>query len=209
MFTGIIETTGRVREVRVLASGKRLLINAGELKLPTGLGASIAINGCCTTIVESHDDVFHVELMPITLERTNLGSLKPGDRVDLERPLRMGDELGGHLVQGHIEGIGEVQEVTPDGENWLLRIRVPADLSRYIIKTGSIAIDGISLTVAEIVDTEIIIGIIPHTWAVTVVSDYRCGSRVNIETDMFAKYVENIMTALSARPAPREKNQEY
>lgn len=205
MFTGIIETTGSVLAARDVERGRRLVIDAGGLPLSSLMGASIAINGCCTTIVELEQHSFHVELMPITLDRTNLGLLQQGDTVNLERPLRLGDELGGHLVQGHIEGVGTVTAMVPDGENWKLTVRVPDELVNYIVKTGSIAVDGISLTVAEISGNLITIGIIPHTWEVTVVAGYRPGSRVNIETDMFAKYVEKIMSAVSSANTTPQK----
>lgn len=200
MFTGIIEATGRVQVVTDTPKGRKLRIDPYELELSPKIGASIAINGCCTTIVEFIPNGFEVELMAITLERTNLGRLSTDDRVNLERPLKMGDELGGHLVQGHVEGVGEVKAIIAELEQWRIELTIPPELVRYVIKTGSLAIDGVSLTVADVINNRISVGIIPHTRKATIIADYKVGTLVNIETDLFAKYVEKIVGATTIAP---------
>jgi len=193
MFTGIVELTGRIAAVDELPGGRRLHVEAGSTYERLALGASVSINGCCTTVVAASGQGFSVELMEITLHKTNLGNLKSGSPVNLERPLALGSELGGHLVQGHVDGVGDVVEVTSLESSHIVRIRVPLELVKYVVATGSIAIDGVSMTVAEIASDVLTVGVIPHTWDVTVFSAYRPGTRVNLEVDLIGKYIEKLL----------------
>lgn len=194
MFTGIVERTGTVAAIDNLPGGKRLHIEAGPGYVTLEVGASVAINGCCVTAVGTNGHSFSVELMEITLQKTALGDLLAGSLVNLERPLALGGELGGHLMQGHVDGIGTVMEVTPLEASHIVRIRVPNTLGKYIVATGSIAIDGVSMTVAEINDDMLTVGVIPHTWDVTAFSTYRLGTRVNLEVDLIGKYIEKLFS---------------
>jgi riboflavin synthase len=196
MFTGIIEELGTLESFMPQPTGARLRIRAATVLTDVFAGASIAVNGVCLTAVDLEPGSFAADLAPETLSRTNLGGLRPGDRVNLERPLSPSGRLGGHMVQGHVDGTGEFLALEPLGnDNWWLRIRVPAALDRYLIEKGSVAVDGISLTVARIGDGEMAITIIPHTYEHTTLGSYRPGSRVNLECDMLAKYVEKLLAA--------------
>jgi riboflavin synthase len=196
MFTGIIEELGTLESFMPQPTGARLRIRAATVLTDVFAGASIAVNGVCLTAVDLEPGSFAADLAPETLSRTNLGDLRPGDRVNLERPLSPSGRLGGHMVQGHVDGTGEFLALEPLGnDNWWLRIRVPAALDRYLIEKGSVAVDGISLTVARIGDGEMAITIIPHTYEHTTLGSYRPGSRVNLECDMLAKYVEKLLAA--------------
>ena len=189
MFTGIIEELGAI----ALEGGRlRILCRAALSGLSPG--ASIAVNGVCLTAVRIASDSFGADLSPETLARTSLGHLTPGALVNLERPLAIGDRLGGHIVQGHVDGTAQVLslDALPD-ENWELRVSVPPELGRYMIYKGSIAIDGVSLTIASINATELSIAIIPHTYASTSMQGYRRGTIVNIEVDQIAKYIEKLL----------------
>lgn len=192
MFTGIVERTGTVKDIRESAAGRVLTIDAGRMTEGLGDGGSIAVNGCCTTAINIDGPCFTADLMQITLDKTNLGDLTPGSPVNLERPMKIGEELGGHLVQGHVDGVGEVVDVMDEGENRVVTIRVPNDLVKYVISTGSIALDGISFTVAYIEDNLFRVGVIPHTWEITNISEYQPGTRVNLEVDMIGKYIEKL-----------------
>jgi riboflavin synthase len=193
MFTGIVERTGRIAAIDELPGGRRLHVEAGSPYGHLVLGASVSINGCCTTVVAADGRIFSVELMEITLQKTNLGDLQVGSCVNLERPLALGSELGGHLVQGHVDGGGVVVEVTPLESSHIVRIRIPQDLVKYVVATGSIALDGVSMTVAEIEGDVLTVGVIPHTWDVTVFSTYQAGTRVNLEVDLIGKYIEKLL----------------
>lgn len=185
MFTGIIEALGTVR-----------LFDAGSLRVDApvefldgaGIGDSIAINGCCLTIVELGSDGFRVDVVDESLRRTNLGDVQAGDRVNLERAMQASDRLGGHIVQGHVDAVGEVVSPAPD-----LQIRMPADLLRYIIEKGSITIDGVSLTIAKVLPDGFTVALIPHTTEVTTLGRRQPGDRVNLEVDLIAKYVERLL----------------
>ena len=222
MFTGIVEHVGRMEafEERASkrgalgqsASGKdsidsalngnaqssRLRVNAGPLAASLAVSNSIAVNGCCLTVVEIGGETFSADLSLETLRRTSFGEIKPGTRVNLERPLSAGKEFGGHFMQGHVDGIGRVIRWQAEGPNWWLGVRVPRELARYVAMKGSIAIDGISLTVANLTGDTVEAAIIPFTYANTNLQALRVGDAVNLETDILAKYVERI---LEARPA--------
>ncbi len=184
MFTGMVEETGRVRA----RGGGRFEVEAGAVLQDLAVGDSVAHNGCCLTVVEVGAGWYAVEAVPETLARTNLDDLGTGDLVNLERPLRLVDRLGGHLVQGHVDAVGEVVTPAPD-----LRVRMPADLARYVVEKGSIAVDGCSLTVVEVKGDELAVAVIPHTAQVTTLGLRRAGQRVNLEVDIVAKYVERLL----------------
>lgn len=195
MFTGIIEELGRVVSLEQKAAGGRLTIACSQILQDAIVGASIAVNGACLTAVELTADRFSADLAPETLKRTNLGDLKPGSPVNLERPLRANSRLDGHFVLGHVDGTAEIASLEALGEgNWWLRIRVPEELSRYIVSKGSVAVDGMSLTVAEIKDAVVSFTIIPHTYEHTTLRGYSPGSRVNLEVDILAKHLEKLVS---------------
>lgn len=194
MFTGIIEETGTIAFVRPVGTGARIGVNAKTVLSDLTPGASIAVNGVCLTAVEISPTGFEADLAPETLERSNLGDLKAGSLVNLERPLLPTSRLSGHIVQGHVDGTAQVAGIKPLGDdNWWLTVRVPAALERLFVCKGSITIDGISLTIASLEGAEVGVTIIPHTYHHTAMSRYRVGIRVNIECDVIAKHVERMM----------------
>lgn len=202
MFTGIIEELGRVIALEPKQTGARLTIACSAILADAAAGASIAINGACLTAVELAADRFSADLAPETLKRTNLGDLQPGSPVNLERPLRASGRLDGHFVLGHVDGTGEVVSLDALGEeNWWLRIRMPTSLARYVVMKGSLAVDGISVTVAEIEGAVAGFTIIPHTWAHTALHARKAGARVNLEVDILAKQVEKLLAARGAEPS--------
>jgi len=197
MFTGIVEELGRVIELTAKATGARIGVACSAILHDAVSGASIAVNGVCVTAVELSAESFSADLAPETLKRTNLGDLKPGSLVNLERPLRASSRLDGHFVLGHVDGTAEILSLEPLGDdNWWLRIRVSRELARYIVSKGSVAVDGISLTVAEIVEDAIGFTIIPHTYRHTTLAAYAPGSRVNIEVDILAKHLEKLIAPM-------------
>jgi|SRR5690242_5598298 len=206
MFTGIIEHLGKVASLTASRDGGRLAIDlaaAPEIAKEMKQGDSIAVNGCCLTVVEHDKKHFSADLSGETLRRTSLGEKKPGDPVNLERPLTAGARLGGHFVQGHVDGVGRVTSLTPEGENWWLSIEVPENLRRYVAEKGSISIEGISLTVARWHDGIASIAIIPFTYQHTNVHALSVGTAVNLEVDILAKYVESLLTPVKANSATR------
>lgn len=200
MFTGIVESTGRVARLTATAEGGRLelcgVAFAGEL----ALGESVAVNGCCLTVVEAAGDGVKFDLLQQTLRLTNLGDLAAGEVVNLERSMPVGGRFSGHFVQGHVDGTGEVLAWEPHGQDYKLEVRIPRELHRLIIPRGSITLDGISLTAAEVGKESVTAWITPHTRAVTNLQHTTAGRRVNVEVDMLAKYVEQ-MLALRAEAA--------
>ncbi len=194
MFTGIIEELGRVASFDAHAVGARLRIACAKVLEDVTEGASIAVNGVCLTAVDLAPDSFGADLAPETLVRSNLGDLRAGSRVNLERPVQPMQRLSGHIVQGHVDATAELVELMELGDgNWWLSVRVPVAFDRYIVCKGSITIDGISLTVASIENGLIGVTIIPHTYANTSLGGHRPGSRVNIECDILAKHVEKLL----------------
>jgi riboflavin synthase len=195
MFTGLVEELGTVRAVKPNATGARLEFEATTVLDDAELGASIAVNGCCLTAVELGDGWWAADAVEETLRRTCLGALTVGDRVNLERPVRLSDRLGGHIVQGHVDGVGEIAEKTPlpDGST---RVAVAAadPVLRYVVEKGSIAVDGVSLTVAAVDDKTFEFALIPHTATVTTLGIKGPGDPVNLEVDLVAKYVERLMS---------------
>ena len=187
MFTGIVEAVGEVRSV-----GPRLAV-ASRLVEAAAIGDSIAIDGVCLTVVERRGDVVAFDLSRETLDRTGLGELREGDRVNLERPLAADGRFGGHIVQGHVDGVGTVValERTPTGAT--LTVEAPDDLGRYLVEKGSVAVDGVSLTVARLDRTTFDVALVPHTLVATTLGDLAAGDPVNLEADVIAKYVESML----------------
>jgi riboflavin synthase len=201
LFTGIIEQAGRVSRIQVREDGARLVVDAGPLAEEARLGDSVAVNGCCLTVVERQGAALAFDAVTETLRRTNLGTLAEGDRVNLERPLRAGGRLDGHIVQGHVDGTAVLESVTDEGNARRLRFRPDPELLRDVVETGSIAVDGISLTVAAVAPDWFEVVIIPHTWEVTNLAGRREGSAVNLEVDILAKYVERLLAGRGTVPA--------
>ena len=191
MFTGIITDIGTVRSITRAGDTRFEIVTAYELAT-VELGASIACNGCCLTVIEKGRDWFAIQASAETLSKTTLGDWKQGTQINLERALKIGDELGGHIVSGHVDGLGEILSITPEGDSQRFRFRVPNELSRFIAPKGSVAIDGTSLTVNEVDGREFGVNIIPHTQAVTTWGTMVEGQRVNIEIDMLARYVARL-----------------
>jgi riboflavin synthase len=193
MFTGIIQAVGEIKHVTPLADGVSLRVSSGSLNLSdVKTGDSIAVNGVCLTVITITDRLFSVDVSRETLNCT-VGMDEQGREVNLEKALRLSDRLGGHLVSGHVDGIGEVIEFTPTGESHLLVLRVPPPLLKYIAKKGSITVNGVSLTVNVLADDKIEINLIPHTLAATTLKGLSAGAKVNIEVDMLARYVERLI----------------
>lgn len=194
MFTGIIQATGTLRESRETGGDRRMRFDVEALDLrAVAVGDSIAVNGCCLTAVEVDPTGFAADVSLESLARTTLGRLTPGDRVNLETALTLSTPLGGHLVSGHVDGVGEVVSRTPDGRSERWRFRAPDALGRYIAEKGSIAIEGISLTVNRVEGAEFEVNIVPHTSAVTTLGEYGPGQSVNLEVDLVARYLERLM----------------
>lgn len=210
MFTGIIEELGTVQAVESRTAGSRLKIRCSTVLEDAKEGVSIAVNGVCLTAVDLQPGSFSADLAPETLRRSNLGALRAGSRVNLERPMSPVGRLSGHIVQGHVDGTGEFLSLESLGDdNWWLRIRIPAELDPFLVYKGSIAIDGISLTIAEITGDVLAVTIIPHTFRHTTLGGYRAGSLVNIECDILAKHVEKLLRKLDLKqPLTVEKLRE-
>ena len=194
MFTGIVEELGTVRAAVANAGGVRLDLACTEVIADARIGDSIAVNGCCLTVVELGEGHWCADAQIETIDRTTLGDLAPGDPVNLERPMRLGDRLGGHLVLGHVDGVGTVVAVEPlpDGST-RVRVRVPANLAPYLVEKGSVTVDGVSLTITDVDAEHFGVALIPHTLAVTTLGVRRPGDRVNLEADMVAKHIERLV----------------
>lgn len=197
MFTGIVEETGTVQRIEPTPAGIRLSLTASRTTRVLKKGDSLAVNGCCLTVVDiaskKRAKLLQFDLLRETWERTNLQFTKPGSLVNLERPLRANGRLDGHFVTGHIDGLGEILRWETEGKDHVLDIAPPPELMRYIVPKGSIAVDGISLTVADVQKSSFRIWIIPHTFKVTALQDRHVGGHVNLETDILGKYVERFL----------------
>jgi riboflavin synthase len=193
VFTGIVEEVGEVVELDATPDGARVALRAPRLAPLAAIGDSISISGCCLTVVSIDNSVLRFEAVPETLARTSLGKLAVGSRVNLEDALRAGEPFGGHLVQGHIDGVGEISEIRTEGDGYRIAVQVPRELLRYVAEKGSVAVAGISLTVAALHDDGFEVALIPHTWTSTTVSDLQVGDPVNLEVDVIAKYVERLL----------------
>jgi len=198
VFTGIVEELGRVRDLRT-EDPARLSVACRAVIADATVGGSISVNGCCLTAVELDDDGFVADLAPETLHRSTLGELSPGDPVNLERPLRLTDRLGGHLVQGHVDGIGTVTGRAGDGDgSCRFTVAAAPALLRHVVEKGSVTIDGVSLTVTGVDDDGFAVALIPHTLAATTLGVRAQGDRVNLETDVVAKYIERLLEPLGS-----------
>lgn len=194
MFTGIIQAIGRVEALEDRGGDQRIRIDAGELDLTqAAIGDSIAVNGVCLTAVELSGSRFAADVSRESLSLTTLGALKPGSRVNLEQALRLATPLGGHLVSGHVDGVGTLLAIDQDARSWRLQIHAPGELARYIAAKGSICVDGVSLTVNRVKGAVFDLNIVPHTLSVTIIGEYRSGTRVNLEVDLIARYLERLV----------------
>jgi riboflavin synthase len=201
MFTGIVEEMGAVESVESRSAGARLKILCRKVLEDMVEGSSIAVNGVCLTAVEVHGESFAADLAPETLRASNLGALRTLSRVNLERPLLPDTRLSGHIVQGHVDATAEFLSLEALGdENWWLKVRVPGELDPYLVYKGSVAIDGISLTIAALEGDTLSVTVIPHTYKNTTLGTYRPGDRVNIECDILAKHVEKLIRNLDLKP---------
>jgi len=194
MFTGIVEEIGKIENITPIAGGFTLQIKAEKVIEELAVNDSVCIDGVCLTVTKKENDAFWADAVGATLEKTTLNKIKADTFVNLERSVRLNDRLGGHLVQGHVNGIGTISEIKKLGENYLVKIIIPDDLEKYLIKEGSIAINGISLTIAELSNNEISLSIIPHTWQKTNLKAKKVNDNVNVEIDILAKYVEKLLT---------------
>ena len=194
MFTGIVQDVGKVLALEPRAGDMRLMARAERLDLARlATGDSLCVQGCCLTVLDIHDRTFQADLSRETLALTTLGELTPGSPINLEPSLRAGDALGGHLVSGHVDGIAQVVEVTRDARSTRLVIEAPAALSRFVASKGSVAVDGVSLTVNEVEGPRFGVSLIPHTLAVTTLGGLRAGARINLEVDPVARYIERLL----------------
>ena len=202
MFTGLIAELGTVERMAEDSTGCRLTICARKILLGVKIGDSIAVNGVCLTVAHLQGGSFTADVMPETVRRTTLRLLQPGDRVNLEKALRPTDGLEGHIVQGHVEGVGAIQEIVPEGNALVYRIQTPGELLPYIVEKGSIAVDGISLTVTEADDSGFGVSLIPHTAKMTTLGYKSVGDPVNLETDVLARYVEKLLGSSKGKTNP-------
>lgn len=201
MFTGIIEHLGAISRLEITPAGGKLTIHAPTLANKLEVSASVAVNGCCLTIVHHHQEHFSADLSPETVAKTSFASLKTGARVNLEQPLTAGKEFGGHFVLGHVDTIGRVAHLKQDGDSWLFGVHIPANLAPYIVSKGSLSIEGISLTVATWQNSIAEIAVIPYTYENTNIRDRAPGDPVNLEADVLAKYLERY-TRSQRQPSP-------
>jgi len=224
MFTGIVEELGVVRAIEEQGDAVRLTLRAGKVMTDVRVGDSIAVNGCCLTVSELGSETFTADVMRETLDKTSVGELEPGTRVNLEHAVTASTRLGGHIVQGHVDGTGRIVARTPS-EHWeLVEVSLPADLSRYLVPKGSIAVDGISLTVVDVSDDvstssttglersttggSFTVSLIPETLARTTLGSKLVGEPVNLEVDVIAKYVERLLSSGHQDPTPRDKDED-
>jgi len=194
MFTGIIEEIGIIEKITPIAGGITLKIKAEKILDDIAVNDSVCIDGVCLTVTKFDKNSFWADAVGATLEKTTFDKIKANASVNLERSVQLNDRLGGHLVQGHVNGIGIISEIKKLGENYLVKTLIPDELEKYLIKEGSIAINGISLTIADLNNNEISISIIPHTWQNTNLKDKEINDKVNVEIDILAKYVEKLLT---------------
>ncbi|MFX4261693.1 riboflavin synthase [Pelotomaculum propionicicum] len=209
MFTGIVEELGSIKAVRRGADSAQLLIEAARVIEGSRVGDSIMVNGVCLTSVQFGDHNFTADVMAETLDKSNLGNLRTGDRVNLERALRLGDRLGGHIVSGHIDGVGAITRLEKHDIATLVSIKAPDAVMRYIIKKGSVAIDGISLTVVDLAKDTFQVSLIPHTARETTLGFKKAGANVNLEGDIIGKYIERMMDFHGSRESGSRLNMSF
>jgi len=200
VFTGIVETTGQIKCAEATSNGGTQLVIGTELAGELAVGASLALNGCCLTVTGVNGSEIRFDLLGETLQRTNLGVLEQGDVVNLERPMLANGRFDGHVVQGHIDTTARIESIKAEGSDHRVEVALPESFSRYVVFKGSIAVDGISLTVAELHPDRFAIWIIPHTWQVTNLHQRKPGDHVNLEFDLIAKYVERMLSASGGEP---------
>jgi riboflavin synthase len=193
VFTGIVRELGTVDAVEGGADGVRLVVDAPETAAQAAIGDSVAIDGVCLTVVSAVDGRLSFDAVPETLGRSTLGRLAPGGRVNLEPALRAGEPLGGHIVQGHVDAVGRVRSLEPEGDGARLRVEAPSEIVRYCVEKGSLTVSGISLTIAELHDDGVSIALVPHTLAATTLGSAKPGDELNLEVDVLAKYVERLI----------------
>jgi riboflavin synthase len=201
MFTGIVHEMGRIDEIAATPAGARLRLTAAATAADCRIGDSVSIDGCCLTAVDLGGDQIAFEAVAETLRRTTLGGLVPGGDVNIEPAMRLGDRMGGHWVQGHVDGVGEVTAVVPDGDGVLVTVAAPHDVLRYTIEKGSVCVSGVSLTVTAIDDESFTIALIPHTREATTLGRVEPGTRVNLEADLLGKYVEKLVGTAALVPS--------
>ncbi|HEY3216997.1 MAG TPA: riboflavin synthase [Candidatus Eisenbacteria bacterium] len=193
MFTGLVEEMGWIERIAAVPQGRRIRVRAERVTSDARLGDSLAVNGCCLTAVAVDRQGFEAEVVAETLERTTLGSLEEGEPVNLERSLKLDQRLGGHLVQGHVDGRGEVRGLAPEGDGVRVTLGIPEGLARFVAEKGSLAVDGVSLTVARALGTTCEVALIPHTLKATIAGRYRPGQAVNLEVDLMARYLARLL----------------
>lgn len=199
MFTGIVEEIGKIEKISPIQGGYSIKIKSRKIIEDLAVNDSVSIDGVCLTATKIENPFFDADAVGATLEKTTFKNLKDDSSVNLERSLKLSDRLGGHLVQGHVNGIGSISEIRKLGENYLVKVIIPEELEKYLIKEGSIAINGISLTIADLIKNEISISVIPHTWRNTTFKDKKVNDEVNVEIDILAKYVEKLLIGTDAK----------
>jgi riboflavin synthase len=198
MFTGIIQELGTITRRKEIGGGIQLTVHAPQSASELAIDDSVSINGCCQTVVGKNGNEFTVEAVEETLKKTTFSEFTDGTRVNLELAMRLNDRLGGHLVLGHVDGVGSIKSIEEKGSSWLFAIRVPKEFLQYVIPVGSIAIDGVSLTVARLHENDVTVSIIPHTYENTTFGFLKAGTNVNIEFDLIGKYIERLMKSESS-----------
>lgn len=193
MFTGLIKEIGTVKNITNNAEGKLFEYGCTDLIDEMEIDDSVSINGVCQTVIKKTDQTFFAQAVGTTLDKSNLSTLKAGDPVNMELALRLSDRLGGHLVQGHVNGMGVIKRIINQGKNYLLTVSFPAELSAYFIEEGSVALEGVSLTISHLGQEELTVSVIPHTWDNTTLAHAKVGKKVNIEVDLVAKYLERML----------------
>ncbi len=193
MFTGLIEEIGEISAIRPIGAGKRISVKASKILDDLKIDDSVALNGACQTVVAVSGNQFEVEAVEETLRKSSLGQFRPGMKINLERAARLGDRMGGHLVQGHVDTIGTIANIQKESAGILVWVAYPSEYAKYIIPTGSVTIDGISLTTARVEANRFMVSVIPHTWKLTNLNNIRIGSYVNLEFDVLGKYIEKML----------------
>ncbi|MBK23817.1 MAG: riboflavin synthase [Halobacteriovorax sp.] len=195
MFTGIVKEIGRITNIQPNEEGKLITIDLKSLAPKANIDDSVCVNGVCQTVIEKNGSEVKFQAVGVTLEKTNFGEFQIGDKVNLETSLTASDQLGGHFVMGHVNGVSEISEVISNGDNYYTWINLPEEMKPYLVQEGSISVDGVSLTIAEVNSdyTRFAVSLIPHTWENTVFHSKKVGSKVNLEVDILAKYIENLL----------------
>jgi len=205
MFTGIVKEIGTINSVQKKGGGLLIRVSAPKCSLDLDIDDSVAMNGVCQTVIAQNGKTFEVEAVEETLKKTTFGSLKNGDKVNLELPMKLNDHLGGHLVLGHVDTIGKIESIKKQDSSWWITIQIPKQFTHYVIPVGSIAIDGVSLTIAEVGKSTISVSIIPHTFESTIFKAYRKGTDVNLEFDIIGKYIERLLARSYGKDKLTEK----